>query len=134
MPLQFQNYGAAFANAPEQRVARDRTPGIMRVGEEIAKLQEQSNLNKEKAKREALLSDGDKRKIAMIQNDIDSLQKDYDKLSAKRSEILAEIADVKNTPKLAENNEGLEATGNYAGISTDTGNTNKEFEYGDVAV
>lgn len=51
MPLQFQNYGAAFANAPAQREARDRSASILNVGEQISKLQE-SNALKKKEKKE----------------------------------------------------------------------------------
>ena len=52
MPLQFQNYGAAFTNAPTQREARDRSASILNVGEQISKLQESNALKKEREKRE----------------------------------------------------------------------------------
>lgn len=45
MPLQFQNYSAAFANAPIQRRSEDRSASILNVGEQIIKAQESNALN-----------------------------------------------------------------------------------------
>ena len=124
MPLQFQNYGAAFTNAPTQREARDRSASILNVGEQISKLQESNALKKEREKREALLSDGDKKRVTAIQSDIDKLTKEYNTLSGKRIYLIARISDLKKSQSPIDS----------AGTPSETETNDNEFSYGVVAV
>lgn len=124
MPLQFQNYGSAFANAPAQREARDRSASILNVGEQISKLQESNALKKEREKRETLLSDGDKKRIAAIQSNIDKLTENYNSLNGKRIDLVARIADLKK----------VSAPIDSAGTQSETETNENEFSYGAVAV
>lgn len=124
MPLQFQNYGDAFANAPAQREARDRSASILNVGEQISKLQESNALKKEREKRETLLSDGDKKRIAAIQSNIDKLTENYNSLNGKRIDLVARIADLKK----------VSAPIDSAGTPSETETNENEFSYGAVAV